>query len=226
MLHLGQNHFTKLLNFETNQDFWNLKRLTVLELGNNSLTGIFNMDMLYAPLLQWIDLSYNKITEFTLTENNCDSVWYIKLQNNLLKTFPQGLCLMSKLQSIFASNNTFLSSIPSSLQSLTDLKEIKITNSSLQGTIPSIFHDMKNLRRINLANNMLVGNIETQFENLTSTSLEILTLHGNRLTGTLPTQLFNLKRFTIFHNRITGNFLFDLFAQKSSYHYFIYFTHW
>ena len=122
------------------------------------------MDMLYTPVLQWIDLSYNKITEFTLTENNCDSLSYIFLQNNLLKTFP-GLCLMYNLKYIFASNNTFLSSIPSCLQSLTYLEEIYITNSSLQGTIPSIFHDMKNLRHIKLANNMLVGNIETQFEN-------------------------------------------------------------
>jgi len=72
--------------------------------------------------------------------------------------------------------------------------------------VPESFSTFSSLRMLNLGGNQLTGTIPTKLGLLSN--LEVLLLHENEFSGTIPTQLGNLRKLTelyIYDNYLTGS---------------------
>lgn len=89
--------------------------------------------------------------------------------------------------------------IPSSLGSITSLKDITIQFSNISGALPSEIFSLSNLQRLVITDTNIDGNIPV----LSSlTSLTILSLYNNKLSGIIPPSITNCPLRTL---RLEGN---------------------
>jgi Leucine-rich repeat (LRR) protein len=126
---------------------------------------------------------------------------------------PECLGKLKSLQTLHLSGNTFTGSIPSSLGQLEQLRDLTLSYNEFKGTIPSILLK-KSYQKLDLSRNKLSGSfhelitwngtvpINTNAADViatdsssasSSSSVETsIKLHGNRLSGVLPTSTLNL----------------------------------
>ncbi|KAF3786961.1 Receptor-like protein 12 [Nymphaea thermarum] len=188
--------FPESLRYQTN--------LTILDLGNNNITGSIPSWLWGVRNLQHLNLSHNMLTglEKPMDIGNRTSLVMLDLHSNFLgpdlPPFPPNAIFLD------FSSNKFTSSIPSSINS-TFLLYLSISNNSIQGTIPEDLCNSAILNVLDLSNNGLVGSIPYCLTNLSE--LSILNLRENQLTGTIPDGFVvncSLRTLNLRGNRLTG----------------------
>lgn len=96
--------------------------------------------------------------------------------------------------------------IPESIGLLKNLKDLNLETNQISGTIPkSVFTNLTSLTILNLANNHLTGGISENIGNLQA--LQKLFLSNNSLTGTIPasiTKLHSIFYINIEKNQLVG----------------------
>ncbi|MBA0630927.1 hypothetical protein Godav_002971 [Gossypium davidsonii] len=176
--------------------------------------------------LQSLDLSGNKLhgeIQYLLT-SNMSRLQYLNLHDNNLRgdALPRNLSF-SKLEIIDLGNNDFTGNLLdglswSLLQSpdLPWLRVLSLRGNHLEGQIPHWLCQMRHLEILDLLRNNLSGHIPDCFDNITSWSdfshghylyFSFLDLSSNRLTGSIPVQITQLKALFVLnlsHNKLFG----------------------
>ncbi|XP_031272562.1 receptor-like protein Cf-9 [Pistacia vera] len=189
----------------------NLTKITNLYLSGNQFSGKLSTLFGNPSSLEELDLSYNfssqdsralswmtkysKLTYLGLSQINLFGEipsWLMNLthlthlymsQNELKGPIPYWLMNLSQLVELSLSSNRLIGNIPSQVGNLTQLQLLALGSNMLQGAFPIALYDLENLRVLDL--------IST---NLNST-LELLDLSHNNLSGKLPQCLGNFSHF-------------------------------
>ncbi|KAA3463629.1 leucine-rich repeat receptor protein kinase EMS1-like [Gossypium australe] len=174
--------------------------------------------------LQSLDLSGNKLhgeIQYLLTSNT-SRLQYLSLHDNNLRVdaLPRNLSF-SKLELIDLGINDFTGNLLDSLSwsllqspTLPQLRVLILRGNHLEGQIPRRLCQMRHLEILDLARNNLSGPIPDCFHNITSWIdfsrgyyISALDLSSNRLTGSIPVQITQLKTLMVLnlsHNKLFG----------------------
>ncbi|PWA76784.1 leucine-rich repeat protein [Artemisia annua] len=140
-----------------------VKETQLLNLGNNSLSGVIPECWEKWPTLHFLNL-----------ENN-----------NFFGEIPRTLGSLSYLRSLNMRGNKISGILPDSLMNLTGLEILQLGRNELVGRIPkSLGLNLPFLRLLNLRSNNFDGNIPHQLCYLTT--VQILDLADNNLSGNIP----------------------------------------
>jgi Leucine-rich repeat (LRR) protein len=187
---LAMNNFNGTVEFD---NFVKLKHLTVLYLDHNQLSLLFKEPDANAtfPKFQTLALSTCNLSKFPDFLRKQDELRYLFLsENNLRGTVPEWMLNVGKasLEAISLANN-FLTGFGRHpiLLSWTRLVYLDVSSNLLKGSLP--VPAASNFKYYSISNNSLIGNVPEMFCNLTS--LQILDLASNNLSGSLPRCLNN-----------------------------------
>ncbi|CAI0415790.1 unnamed protein product [Linum tenue] len=194
---LGRLKSLRVLSLEMNNlsgeipdSIFNLSSLTDLYVGMNQLHGNLPWNLgISLPNLRSLDVAFNHFTG----------------------TVPASLSNASNLVFLQLQVNNFTGSMPS-MASSRNLMRLLIYNNSLGGgeandlSFFSSLTNAKNLELMSIAGNNFGGSLLEHIGNL-STSLKILTLSANKISGNLPSgiqNLVSLQRFEASYNNLSG----------------------
>ncbi|CAL0315041.1 unnamed protein product [Lupinus luteus] len=207
------------------KSFANFSKLTVLQLSNCRLTGVFPNDIFQVPTLKLPDPVSNLKHLSTLDLSNC--------QFN--GTLPTSLSELTQLVHLDLSINNFNGSLPcfnmsknlnylsifyndltgvvssTHWEGLVNLLSINLGDNFLSGSVPSSLFTLPSLQELTLSHNLFLGLLE-QFPNATSSALRLIDLSLNKLQGPIPVSLFDLTRLEFLQlssNQFNGTMQLD-----------------
>ncbi|XP_045811473.1 receptor-like protein EIX2 isoform X1 [Trifolium pratense] len=202
---------------------WNNKKyLRIMNMSHNNLKGtipnfsiklpqnayiILNSNQLEGPVpsflrqAKYLDLFENKFS--TLFTFLCDKspsatpLAVLHLSNNQIKgQLPDCWKSVNNLMVLDLSNNNLRGKIPQTMGTLVKLETLVLKQNSLNGDFPSTLKNCSNLRTFNVGENLLSGHIPSWIgENMQQ--LIILSLSGNRFSGSIPIHLCYLQKIQI-----------------------------
>jgi Leucine-rich repeat (LRR) protein len=156
-----------------------LTSLEILSAANNRLTMSIPSEIGLLPRLQFLSLHGNQLDGTLFTE----------------------IGRLTSLRALSVAGNSLSGLIPSQLGELMMLRDrLDLSNNRFSGRIPGELGRINNrLRRLFMQGNLLSGTVPSEFEGLTSLSL--LRLESNVLTGAMPNEvctLFNRTQPSVF----------------------------
>ncbi|KAG2329526.1 hypothetical protein Bca52824_000706 [Brassica carinata] len=173
----------------------------------------------------FLDISINKFSGvFPPPIYNFSSLQYLSISDNYFtgRLRPDFGELLPNLLELNMGRNLLIGSIPTTLTNISTLQRLAMDNNTLTGSIPPSFGKLRNLQYIALRDNSLgsrsFGDLEFLDGLSNCTELEVLTVSGNRLGGTLdlssnslsggiPSSIRNntrLDTLNLFSNRFEG----------------------
>ncbi|CAN6832903.1 unnamed protein product [Brassica oleracea] len=200
----------------------NFTSLDVLRLDNNLFTGEIGVGLLSSnATLSILDMSNNLLTgAIPSWISNLSNLEFLLLSdNNIQGTVPPSLGNMSPVSLLDLSGNLLSGAIPSYVGHY--VRYLFLRDNNFTGPIPDTLL-ARRVRILDLRNNKLSGSIpefvSTDLED--PPELSILLLRGNSLIGSIPRQLCDLRTIRILdlsHNKLSGyipsclyNLSFDL----------------
>uniref|UniRef100_A0A6B2KYR0 Uncharacterized protein n=1 Tax=Arcella intermedia TaxID=1963864 RepID=A0A6B2KYR0_9EUKA len=163
--------------------------LNYFQIAYNQFTGIIPTTLFNNAVLISLLLQYNNISG-SIPDINLDQLAQLNLaNNNLTGTIPTSFNLPNLKELDLSFNPFTASTIPTLLERSTFLSSLYLQSNALQGGIPQSFSQLISLKNLDLSHNNL-DNI-TVIKGLVA--LEILNLNSNNLTGSIPTQIFQLR---------------------------------
>jgi Leucine-rich repeat (LRR) protein len=121
--------------------------------------------------------------------------------NKISGPLPGYLSSFKKLEFAHLAHNALTGSIPP-LTNLTSLRDFVANDNQLTGSMATFFQ-MKSLETLNLRNNQLTGKL-TDDVFLNTPGLVLLDLGGNLLTGSIPSQFYDIATVSLRQNQLTG----------------------
>lgn len=130
---------------------------------------------------------------------------------------PEGICILSRLQSLILSNNDLSGTIPECIDALSSIREINLDNNdlvtgsldqqlsprSIGGGIPESINKLKNLEVLKLSGNKFSGLLPASIVNLKK--LRIVNLNNNDFSGCIPYEYRTFcgrnTQFSFFNNK-------------------------
>lgn len=195
-----------------------LKRLGVLDLGENSLTGsipaeLGDLENLNSLELGWNNLSGSippelsrladlEVLSLCLNRRRVGQTWV----GGLTGSIPAELGTLGSLEVLNIYYNQLTGSVPPELGDLQNLQVMDLGVNLLTGPIPTELGDLPELRLLHLPGNRLTDSIPAELAGLRN--LQVLYLHANELTGPIPAELADLQDLQVlwlWKNRLTGS---------------------
>ncbi|KAI4374150.1 hypothetical protein MLD38_012178 [Melastoma candidum] len=187
----------------------NLQQLKVFDVHGNDLWG--DVGVLFQQLrnVEHIDLSSNRFfgsinVGISNASSLANTAKYLNLShNNLNGGFFDGetLQMFTNLEVLDLGNNSITGQLPS-FSSLPNLKILRLGNNLLFGSMPeALFETGSQLQELDLSGNGFTGSIST----VNSTTLKILNLSSNQISGSLPTSLKGCVSLDLSKNMITDD---------------------
>ena len=189
-----------------------------------NLTGTLPTELAKFPLLQSISLPYNELEgEIPVEYSQVKRLLNLELHGNMLSgTIPEdffngegnnglqnfnvgenllsgtistGLGFMTNLKGLHIFENLFTGSFPSQIERLGFLSYMRINNNLFTGSIPTGVGRLRQLNEMWMHASGFTGNIPSEIGNL-DRRLGNLRLSENKLTGTIPEELYELTRLS------------------------------
>nr|XP_029117981.1 LOW QUALITY PROTEIN: receptor-like protein EIX2 [Elaeis guineensis] len=200
---LSSNHFEgPLPNF-------NSSMLSLLDLSNNSFSGVIHPDIGKSmPNLIYLSLSTNNLSgEIPLSLCQLDLSLLDLSKNLFFGELPYCWNHSLNIMVMDFSSNNLSGSIPPSIYSLPNLESLHLSDNNLSGELPLSLKSCVYLNTLDLGQNGFTGAIPIWIgESLLS--LKILSLRSNKLVGNIPPNLSRLSALQILdlaHNNLSGS---------------------
>ncbi|KAK3031339.1 hypothetical protein RJ639_035245, partial [Escallonia herrerae] len=158
-------------------------RVTSITLASMGLTGQLSGDIQNLSELQILDLSYNQ---------------------GLTGPVPPAIGTLKKLSNLILVGCGFNGPIPDAIGSLQELVFLSLNSNSFIGSIPASIGNLSNLYWLDLADNKLSGKIPVSTGTTPGLDMLVKAKHLNKLSGEIPSQLFNSK-LTLIHVLFENN---------------------
>ncbi|KAJ3103040.1 hypothetical protein HDU97_010396 [Phlyctochytrium planicorne] len=130
------------------------------------------------------DTNTDSLYDVYIQCSSSGSVNIIKIVNTPLnQTFPQNLYKLQSLKTLHLANTGLTGSLPEYLSVIKTLETIKLPNNQLTGIIPQSFSQLRHLYEMKLEHNRIIGYMPAK---LGGTSLEVLRVNDNQISGTIP----------------------------------------
>ncbi|KAE8806293.1 putative LRR receptor-like serine/threonine-protein kinase [Hordeum vulgare] len=174
-----------------------IQNLSVLNLANNSLSGHVSAKLCNISSLIYLGLADNTLTGSIppTIGNTLPNLERLSMSGNKFEgLIPSSLANASYLQRIDLGYNFLVGPVPS-LGSLSDLQLLILQNNFLEAKGWEFLKPLGNCARLqilDMSRNLLNGSLPRSVGNL-STSLQRLNLGNNRIVGTIPIDIFNLR---------------------------------
>lgn len=230
-------------------ELWNLVYLTNLKLGQNYLTGSLSSGVGNLTRMQYLDFGINALSGPLPRELGqlTDLIILGIGANNFSGPLPSEMGNLRNLQQLYIDSSGVSGAIPSTFANLQNLQTVWASDAELTGVIPEfIGRNWSQLQALRLEGNSFRGPIPSSLSNLTSlrelrisglsngssslefvtslTSLNILILKNNNITGPIPRgigQLQSLTQLDLSFNSITGQIPNSVFNLDSLSHLFL-----
>ncbi|XP_058111950.1 receptor like protein 22-like [Magnolia sinica] len=163
----------------------NFSDLTSLSLSGCGLHGKLPESICRLPNLQTLDVSFNSLLNGPL---------------------PSSLANLSNLIYLDIKLNGFSGPLPSSLANLNQLAYLDLSSNGFSGPISSSLFSLPSLQELHLWGNQFSGELG-EFQNTSSSLLEIIHLYDNKLEGHIPSSIFQLTMVTelrLYNNSFNG----------------------
>ncbi|KAL4338198.1 hypothetical protein S245_040902 [Arachis hypogaea] len=187
---------------------WRFEFLAALNLSQNSLTDMEGPFQNLSSAMFLLDLHDNQLQgpAHIFTKN----MVYLDYSNNRFSSIPAkiGDSIPFSIY-IFLSGNNFHEKIDESICNISTLRVLDLSHNGFIGNIPECLTTRKSssLKLLSLAGNKLSGQISDTFS--TSCDLRLLDLNGNLLEGTIPKSLANCQNLQVLN--VGNNQLIDEF---------------
>ncbi|XP_058111945.1 receptor-like protein 7 [Magnolia sinica] len=196
----------------------NFSSLTSLALGDCGLHGKIPESIFRLPNLQTLDEKLEKLVYLDLSNNGFSGPLPSSLGNlhNLVTLdlsyndfggpLPSSFGNLSNLVSLDLSYNGFSGPLPSSLANLNKLVHLDFSSNGFSGPIPSSLFSLPSLQELHLQVNQFSGELG-EFQNTSSSLLEIIYLYENKLEGPIPRSIFQLtmlRELKLYSNNFNG----------------------
>ncbi|CAO2827494.1 unnamed protein product [Amaranthus hypochondriacus] len=168
----------------------NLQQLRVFDMHSNQLWGDVGLFFSELRNVEFVDLSMNKFSgqlpvDSSLVSSMGNTIRHLNLSRNLLggKFLSNNtLALFQSLVVLDLGDNTIGGELPS-FASLFNLRVLRLQNNQLYGEVPvELLTTSIHLMELDLSGNGFSGFVR----GINSTTLELLDLSSNRLTGSFP----------------------------------------
>ncbi|CAN1847984.1 Serine/threonine-protein kinase BRI1-like 1 [Linum perenne] len=176
--------------------------LRFLDLSANNFSSSFpGLDFGRCGNLSWLNLSGNRFrgAGFPIGFDNCSGLETLDLSQNELQLPIPGRLLgnLKRLTRLSLSRNSFTGGIPAELGQLCGtLRELDLSENKLTGGFPPAFQSCSVLESLDLGVNLLSGDFLTSVMS-GLTSLRVLRVPFNNITGQVPRSLRNLTRLQV-----------------------------
>ncbi|MBA0770447.1 hypothetical protein Gotri_019082, partial [Gossypium trilobum] len=189
--------------------FRDLQQLRVLDLHNNALRG--DIGQLFTELrnVEHVDLSYNAFYGgLSVAVENVSSLAntarFVNLSHNQLNGGffkEEAIGLFKNLQVLDLGDNLIAGSLPS-FGSLPGLRVLRLGTNQLFGPVPvELLEGSVPLEELDLSRNGFTGSVRV----INSTTLKVLDLSSNQLSGDLPSSLRSCEIVDLSGNTISGD---------------------
>ncbi|KDP42079.1 hypothetical protein JCGZ_01867 [Jatropha curcas] len=165
------------------KEFGYLKKIQVLVLFGNRLSGFIPQELGFLTALQLFELP----------------------ANNLTGKIPKSIGNLTKLQGLDLSDNYLSGPIPQEMGQLYSLVELRLFTNELSGPLPNM-NNYTQLTNFQLSENRLSGDLPQEI--CVSGLLDYFSVHHNNFTGSIPKSLKNcnqLFRIRLDANQLSGN---------------------
>ena len=186
----------------------NLSFLRIIAISENHFSGTLPMDICgHCPNLERLHTNHNEFSgKLTSQFNNCSELSVLSVSYNRFDgSIPKGLGSLENLELLFLAYNNLNGNIPPTISNLSMLQQFGIAHNNIEGSIPSDLSHLQNLNLLNFQHNALTG-IPQDIFNITS--LQVLALVGNSLSGNLPLDTWiscpNIEFLLLDYNKISG----------------------
>jgi Leucine-rich repeat (LRR) protein len=205
------SHFT--CGVDCSAPISNISRVTGLRLEPNAgYAGPLSPAIGNLTALQQLAISENAFYgHIPATLGNCRHLFHLDLSmNSFTGRLPESLSLLSSLTFLSVAFNSLQGPIPNSFNHLKNLTYMYLDNNHFNGNIPSLT-GMSALLNLDASNNAFTGALPAL-----PTTISLLVLRTNHLTGHLPRSLKNLTLLQVLdlrENHLTGtigSFLYTL----------------
>ncbi|CAL4977876.1 unnamed protein product [Urochloa decumbens] len=195
----------------------NLSSLRILNLTSNEFSGNIPASLGCLHDLRILNLSHNAFSgPLTAGFSSCTTpagfngtLKHLEAldlrRNNFIGGIPASLANLSSLQILDLSENQLRGTIPTSLGILKDLWSLDLGYNDLSGE-PVSLYNLSLLERLQIQSNMLNGSIPIDIGRRFP-GMQILSLHTNQFTGSIPTSLTNLTSLQLLNlavNNLSG----------------------
>ncbi|XP_015170418.1 probable LRR receptor-like serine/threonine-protein kinase At1g06840 isoform X2 [Solanum tuberosum] len=182
-----------------------LPNLANFQLDSNDISGPIPKSFANLPKVAHFHMNNNSISGQIPPELSALPLRHFLLDNNNLSGhLPPELARMPSLTMLQLDNNNFEGSVvPASYSNMSKLVKLSLRNCNLQGTVPDL-STIPGLLYLDLSRNQLTGNIPS---NKLSDNITTIILSGNILNGSIPlnfSALPNLQRLSLNNNRLSG----------------------
>ncbi|KMZ70436.1 Receptor kinase [Zostera marina] len=210
------------LNGSISDSLLDLVNIRVLDLSNNSLSGVFPKELLIRlKNLDVLDLSLNCLSGAFPMSSDLRSIQKFNISFNSFNGTHPVLAGSINLTNFDVSYNEFEGVVDAKnvCVSSPEVIELHFAGNSLSGNLPRGFGNCRQLKVLSLCSNNISGGLPTDLFRLSS--LTDLYVQENSLTGTLDRSigdLSNLKVLDISGNRLSGSIpdIFDNLTKLES----------
>lgn len=167
-----------------------------------NITGFVPPEIGLLTKLETLDLSRNSISSTSATQplpsefTQLSALKVLNLEDNAIYGgIPSFLGSMTSLMQLILKRNTFTGTVPPSFQKLSDLIVLNMEDNLIGGDLRQ-FRGLRNLEALLLGNNQLTGQF-TEDVFLSWPQILVIDIGDNKLTGSLPGELFALSNLAI-----------------------------
>ncbi|XP_074319983.1 uncharacterized protein LOC141656827 [Silene latifolia] len=188
-----------------------MRNLNYLVVVGNQLSGTIPASILNCSMLTDISVGYNNL-HGEIPPDIGLKLPHLEILNLFANQFsgviPNSVLNLRNLQTLSLDANNFVGRVPHDIGVLQNLRVLGLSANHLEGDINFVgsLVNCSNLNILEVFGNEFTGVLPESIANL-STSLQVLYLSSNRISGTLPvgiTNLINLQALLLGGNELTG----------------------